>query len=265
MHIGNLPLRVLDDGRESSVIFCQQKESLMLRRDFVRAVVSVGILPKALLAQQTANSAPPPPAPTPWTLGLNPETPLPVTETADGIAETVASFFTSTQLATFTRLSDLLLPPLDNKPGALQAGTPMFLDFLIGSSPTPRKKVYSGGLDWLDAEAKTKYKLPFAQLGAAQADTLIKPWLRTWMTDHPPTEQHADFINIVHEDIRIATMNSKAWDDADVAAGQDWVTGGLYWSPIEPDMAGLGATSTHLPPHVMAVPKAAHTIPSYPR
>ena len=237
----------------------------MLRRDFVRAVISLGLLPKALLAQQTANPAPPPPAPTPWTLGLNPETPLPVTETADGIAETVASFFTSTQLATFTRLSDLLLPPLDNKPGALQAGTPMFLDFLIGSSPTPRKKVYSGGLDWLDAEAKTKYKLPFAQLGAAQADTLIKPWLRTWMTDHPPIERHADFINIAHEDIRTATMNSRIWDDASSAAGKDWVTGGLYWSPIEPDMAGLGTTATHLPPHVMAVPKAAHTMPSYPR
>jgi hypothetical protein len=94
---------------------------------------------------------------------------------------------------------------------------------------------------------------------------VVKPWLRTWMTDHPPTEQHADFINIAHEDIRVATMNSQAWDDAGAAAGQDWVTGGLYWSPIEPDLAGLGATATHLPPHVMAVPKAAHSMPSYPR
>jgi hypothetical protein len=237
----------------------------MLRRDFVCAVVSLGLLPKALLAHQTANPAPPPPAPVPWTLGLNPTTPLPVTEAADGIAETAASFFTPTQLTTFTRLCDLLLPPLDNKPGALQAGTPMFLDFLIGSSPEARKKVYSDGLDWLDVEAKTKYKLTFAKLNATQADALIKPWLRTWMTDHPPTERHADFINIAHEDIRTATMNSKAWDDAGAAAGQDWVTGGLYWSPIEPDMAGLGATSAHLPPHVMAVPKAAHSMPSYPR
>jgi hypothetical protein len=237
----------------------------MLRRDFVRAVISLGLLPKALLAQQTANPAPPPPAPVPWTLGLNPTTPLPVTEAADGVAETAASFFTPTQLTTYTRLCDLLLPPLDNKPGALQAGTPMFLDFLIGSSPEARKKVYSDGLDWLDVEAKTKYKLAFAKLNATQADALIKPWLRTWMTDHPPTERHADFINIAHEDIRTATMNSKAWDDAGAAAGQDWVTGGLYWSPIEPDMACLGATSARLPPHVMAVPKAAHSMPSYPR
>jgi hypothetical protein len=31
----------------------------MLRRDFVRSLVAVGLLPKALLGQQTANPAPP--------------------------------------------------------------------------------------------------------------------------------------------------------------------------------------------------------------
>jgi hypothetical protein len=237
----------------------------MLRRDFVRAAVSVSLLPQTLLGQQATNPAPPPPAPVPWTLGLNPKTPLPTTEAADGIGETEAKFFTPLQLATFIRLCDMLLPPLEDKPGALQAGTPLFLDFLIGSSPEPRKKLYSGGLDWLDAQAKVKFKLSFAQLHPEQADALIKPWLRAWMSDHPPTELHADFLNIAHEDIRTATMNSKVWDDASSAAGQDWVTGGLYWSPIEPDIAGLGATPSHLPPHVMAEPKAAHSMPSYPR
>ena len=46
----------------------------MLRRDFVCAVVSVSFAPRLLLSQQTANPAPPPPAPVPWTMGLNPET-----------------------------------------------------------------------------------------------------------------------------------------------------------------------------------------------
>ena len=237
----------------------------MLRRDFVRALVSVGLLPKALLGQQTANPAPPPPAPVPWTLGLNPNTPLPVTETADGIATAEPSFFTVAQMAAMTRLCQLLLPAMAGKPGAVEAGTPGFLDFLIGSSGEARKKVYRSGLDWLNAEAKLKYNRAFAELDAAQADAVIKPWLRTWMSDHPPTEDHADFINIAHEDILTATMNSKAWDDASSAAGQDWVTGGLYWSPIEPDLAGLGETATHLPPHVIAVPKSAHTMPSFPR
>jgi hypothetical protein len=237
----------------------------VLRRDFVRVIVSVGLLPKLLLAQQAANPAMPPPAPVPWTRGLNPKTPIPVTEAADAIAQAEASFFTPSQFATLNRLCDLLLPSFGDKPGALQAGTPVFLDFLIGSSPERRRSLYTGGLDWLDQEAKVRHKLPFTQLSATQADALIKPWLRTWMSDHPPTEAHADFLNIAHEDILTATMNSKAWDDASAAAGQDWVTGGLYWSPIEPDIASLAAASTRLPPHVMAAPRAAHTMPSYPR
>ena len=62
-------------------------------------------------------------------------------------------------MATLTRLSDVLMPPMGEKPGAVQAQTPMFLDFLIGSSPEARKHVYSEGLDWLDAEAKKKFNI----------------------------------------------------------------------------------------------------------
>ena len=107
--------------------------------------------------------------------------------------------------------------------------------------------------------------MPFARLSDVQADALLKPWLRTWMTDHPPTERHADFINIAHEDIRTATVNSKAWSDAASAAEQDWVTGGLYWSPIEPDIYCKGSACAAMQPHLAAAPKSAHTIPSYPR
>jgi len=59
-------------------------------------------------------------------------------------------------MATLTRLSDVLLPPIGGKPGAMSAGVPAFLDFLVGESPADRKQMYQGGLDWLDAEAKKK-------------------------------------------------------------------------------------------------------------
>ena len=58
---------------------------------------------------------------------------------------------------------------MGGKPGALDAGTPQFLDLLIGQSPEPRKKVYAGGLDWIEAESQKKYKLPFAKLDDGQA------------------------------------------------------------------------------------------------
>src|SRR3984957_7135179 len=119
----------------------------MLRREFVRAVVSVSIAPRLLLSQQGVSPAPPVPAPVPWTLGLNPKTPLPHTEVVDGIAETEVRFFTLLQMETLEPLCDVLFPPLARKPGARQADTPRFLDFLIGSSPQQRKQLYTGGLD----------------------------------------------------------------------------------------------------------------------
>lgn len=236
----------------------------MLRREFVRAVVSVSIAPRLLLSQQVANPAPPPPAPVPWTLGLNPKTPLPQTELVDGIAKTEQRFFTSVQMATLIRLCDVLMPPIGNKPGALQAETPLFLDFLIGSSPDVRKKAYTGGLNWLDSESQSRYGKAFAKLDDGQADAILKPWLRTWMSDHPPIESHADFVNIAHEDIRRATVNSKAWSDVPSAGAQAATEAGLYWYPIEPDIYEASSGLAHVPLHI-AAPKAIHSIPAYPR
>jgi hypothetical protein len=236
----------------------------MLRREFVRAVVAVSFAPK-LLAQQAANPAPPPPGPVPWTLGLNPKTPLPHTEVADGVAETEQRFFTAVQMGTLMRLCDVLMPPIGSKPGALQAGTPLFLDFLIRGSPTARKTVYRGGLDWLDSEAHKKYKKDFAKLEDGEADAILKPWLRTWMSDHPPTEVHADFVNIAHEDIRTATLNSKAWSDARKSGAEGSVESGLFWYPIEADVFGRDRELSLIPSGVIGAPKATHSIPSYPR
>ena len=237
----------------------------MLRRDFVRAVIAVGAAPKVLLSQQAATPAPPPPAPVPWLLGLTPKTPIPQVEAADQVALAELRFFTPQQMATLTRLSDVLMPPMGEKPGALQAQTPMFLDFLIGDSPDARKQVYSEGLDWLDAEAKTEFNVEFAKLSDAQADTVLKPWLRTWMNDHPPDEKHADFVNIAHDDIRTATVNSKAWFAAPQVGAEPRTEEELYWSPIEPDISLERADGAGVPPHVQAMPKAGHPVPSYPR
>lgn len=237
----------------------------MRRRDFVRAVLAVGAAPKLLLSQQAANPAPPPPAPVPWLVGLNSKTPIPHVEAADQVAAGELRFFAPRQMATLTRLSDVLMPPMGEKPGAVQAQTPMFLDFLIGSSPDVRKQMYSEGLDWLDGESKKKFNLEFAKLTDAQAGELLKPLLRTWMSDHPPTEKGAEFINIAHDDIRTATVNSKAWFLVPEVGAEPRTTEELYWTPIEPDISLEKAGCANVPPHVQAVPKAQHPMPSYPR
>jgi hypothetical protein len=231
----------------------------MLRRDFVRAVMAVAAVPRLLFAQKGAQL--PLPAPTPWTQGLDPRTPVPHTVAAEIVADGEVKFFSAREMATLTRLSDLLVPPIGIKPGAVAAETPAFMDFLIGSSPEARKKLYTGGLAWLDGESVKRYKTPFGKLTDEQADALLKPWMRTWMNDHPPTEAHADFINIAHDEIRTATVNSKAWS----LVAEAKTPSGLYWYPIEPDLRGVSAASAQIPPHVQAVPKSSHPMPTYPR
>ncbi len=221
----------------------------MRRRDFVKGIASATVLPNLLLGQ-AANPVPPPPAPVPWTVGLTSLTPVPATAVAETVAEPELLFFTPAQMATLSRLSDLLLPPLQGKPGALAAEAPAFLDFLVGSSPSDRKEMYRSGLEWLDAEAKRRFSAPFAHLDASQADRILQPWMRTWMPDHPPTEAHADFINIAHADIRTATVNSKAWSAAAAdGASQEKTPVSLYWYPIDPDIYVEGAMRRRVPPH----------------
>ena len=96
--------------------------------------------------------------------------------------------------------------------------------------------MYRDGLDRLDVDAKKQFGVSFTKVNAEQADALLRPWLRTWMVDHPPTEPFAHFINVAHEDIRTATKNSQAWSIAATSAGERAPGVGWYWSPIDPDI-----------------------------
>lgn len=85
------------------------------------------------------------------------------------------------------------------------------------------------------------------------------------MTDHPPTQTHADFINIAHADIRTATVNSQVWFDS-LDQKQQQQTLQLYWSPIEPDVYAERATSIHTrPSQTLAPPSSTHQMRSYPQ
>lgn len=225
----------------------------MRRRDFVKAALAASVSAKNLLGQaqtaptQVAPSAPPPtppgaapppaPGPVPWMRGLLEAKPLSLPALVpDHVAQTTNYFFSERQMSTLRQLCEILLPPLGGYPGALDTGAPEFLDFLISVSPPDRQRVYVEGLDWLDAEAHAKFGVGFDAANEKQADALIRPWLRTWMTDHPPQEQHAHFINVAHSDIRTATVNSEAWHQAETAEGKEPGGVGLYWYPVDPDV-----------------------------
>lgn len=231
----------------------------MRRRDFVKGILAASAAAKTMAGQQAATpvtpatpaTAPAPPAaavapgPVPWMHGLLDVKPLAMTPLVpDAVAETNSDFFNAQQTATLRRLAGVLMPPLKGYPGALEAGTPEFLDFLVGASPRDRQQMYIAGLDRLDAEARRLFGIPFAQTDKAQADKVIRPWLRAWMNDHPPTEIFAYFINVVHSDIRTATINSQAWSDAAIAAGKHSPGVDLFWYPVDPDIRREESTPT---------------------
>lgn len=207
----------------------------MLRRDFVKAVAAASVTAKAVFSQQA--KAPIAPGPVPWTQGLEAAKPLPVSPLVpDAAADASGHFFSATQMATLRRLCEILMPARKDYPGALECGTPEFLDFLIGVSPADRQQMYRSGLDRLQVEARQRFGVAFAAVSAGQADRLIRPWLRTWMADHPPAEPFARFINVAHSDIRHATVNSQAWTEADTEARLQAPAEELYWFPVEPDL-----------------------------
>jgi hypothetical protein len=219
----------------------------MKRRDFVKSIVAASLGTRTALTQQenaaagqkqATNSASDADDPeVPRVRGLLEAKPLPVgTLVPDEVAQMNVHFFSEAQMATLRRLSDAMVPPLKGKPGALDAGAPEFLDFLIGSSPAERRLMYRTGLDWLDGESRKRFGEAFSAIDKTRADQLLRPWMRAWMPDHPPTEPNARFVNIAHMDILEATMNSEAWHRAIEAAGKKDTNLGLYWFPVDPDL-----------------------------
>lgn len=155
----------------------------MKRRTWIQAalaVPAVGVLPA--LAQQ-------PPAPRDEFAKIE------TAAAAERVAEPALKFFSKAEYAALERLAAAILPALDSKPGAVEAGVPPFLDFLISQSPAPRKKLYRDGLARLNA--------------GATLDSLKDPW-----TYQPPADPFKRFLREAKADIIQATFSSKEWIEA---------------------------------------------------
>lgn len=228
----------------------------MKRRDFVKGFAVASAAASTALGQQKTPPKPQSPADTPVVdQGAQATAPntasapaaterlqrisqfhtpnIPVTQ-PDVVATTETRYFTPARYATLVAFSKVLMPGGQGYPGAIEAGAPEFLDFLIGGSPADRQAMYNNGLDRLHADSMKECKVPFAQADAKQADMVIRPHLRTWINDHPPTEPHLLFVNQVHRDVREATMNSPLYARAAEAAGERTPGIGLYVAPLDP-------------------------------
>ena len=212
----------------------------MKRRNFIESLL---VVPAAsVAAEQAAPPAPPPQQTPPPAAPVRPQSSrgpqnvpkINVVE-VDSAAESVTGFFNPAQFAALHKLAEIMVPPLKNSPGAVDAQAPEFLDFLISRSPQPRQDLYRSGLNGLNSAAKKGFHKSFAELDAQQADSIIRPLLvaRAWERDLPKDPmQH--FVARVHDDLRTATMNSAEW--AASGSGRSRFNSGrrMYWKPIDP-------------------------------
>lgn len=131
---------------------------------------------------------------------------------ADAVAAGLPRFLSAAEFKAFAELARTLIPAHDDRPGAIEAGAPEFLDFLLGQSPAAVQQLYRQGLAQY---ARTKDLSPLA-----------KPW-----TYDEPTDAYHRFLRAARTALYQATVNSKPWADTSTTRGSSPT--GLYWLPID--------------------------------
>jgi Gluconate 2-dehydrogenase subunit 3 len=137
--------------------------------------------------------------------------------TPEPVAERGRAFFTDDEFSALTHLARTIFPSIDGRPGAIEARTPEFLDFLIGQSPGSKQASYRDGLAGLNAGGR------FADRSPAEAAALLEPLTRAGSTSH--------FLHEAKDDIIRATFNSRAWNERSEARRGGG--SGTYYLPSE--------------------------------
>jgi len=193
----------------------------MKRRRFFQSVAALPALQSVPAAAQYAGS----------TAASN-DIPTLAETSPEAVAEGVRRFFTADQLQALRKLADLIVPKFEDRPGALDAGVPEFLDFLLKSSGAERQTLYRSGLDRLNSESQRLYKKPFAQVSAAEAKPILDPLTKPW-TYRPPTDPFARFLRDVKDDLLQATNNSRELAAALSRRSRGASGTNAYWLPLD--------------------------------
>lgn len=81
-------------------------------------------------------------------------------------------FFTPHELATASRLADLIIPRDERSGSATDAGVPEFIDFIL-SEYEDMQITFRGGLAWMDREAYGRYGKNFVDLADADQRKIL--------------------------------------------------------------------------------------------
>lgn len=181
----------------------------MKRRDWLRGAITTPALAVAATPAAALAQTPPP---------TNQDTPKLQFSPADAVAHGTPAFFTPSEFAALESLAGTLVPAFNGRPGAIEAGVPRFLDFLLAQSPADRQSLYRTGLQAL------------AKLSPDQAKQALAELQRPW-TFVGPLDPLSRFLRAAKDDILQATINSREW----ASSGRSRTAGGTsyYYFPIE--------------------------------
>jgi hypothetical protein len=82
-------------------------------------------------------------------------------------------FFNQQDFETISRITDLIIPDTDT-PGAIRAGVPAYVDYVVAGQ-TDHQLLVSDGLRWLDGESLRVAEKRFLELSEAQQMSILEP------------------------------------------------------------------------------------------
>ena len=82
------------------------------------------------------------------------------------------AFFTAHEYATVVLLAETIIPKDERSGGAIDAGVPEFIDFMMVDQPA-RQVPMRGGLAWLDQECNERFNRTFAAATAAERAQIL--------------------------------------------------------------------------------------------
>lgn len=89
-------------------------------------------------------------------------------------SEGLGAFFNHDDAATIAAFAERLMPGASGKPGARDAGVLNYIDLALAGAYADLQDVYRRGLAELDSYCREAHKAPFATLGSAQQDEVIR-------------------------------------------------------------------------------------------
>lgn len=205
----------------------------MKRRKWIQTVVAAPALAAGAAAQQSSTTSAVTAA-AGSTTARSLDDPVKLALSAPGVVAEAYSpkFFSEPQFATLAALAGWILPARNGRPGAVEAGAPAFLDFLLSQSPAARQAEYMQGLDLLNSGAQRAHSKEFAKLDLAGARPLLAGLEKPWTFD-PPSDPLERFLKTVKDDLFQATVNSRAWSESQSGRARGGAGLGQYYFSIE--------------------------------